>query len=41
VDTKADVVKDVVEEAKPLNGLNIQLKWIYGDASMTMDRGQC
>jgi hypothetical protein len=43
--TKSDVVmavvgKDVVEEVEPLNGLNMQLKRVYGDACMTVERGQ-
>jgi hypothetical protein len=42
---KADVVmanvsKDVVEEGEPLNGLNMQLKRVYGNACMPVDRGQ-
>jgi hypothetical protein len=36
----AEVSKDVVEEVEPLNGLNMQLKRVYGDACMTADRGQ-
>jgi hypothetical protein len=36
----ADVSKDVVEEAEPLNGLNMQLKRVYGDACMPADRGK-
>jgi hypothetical protein len=34
------VSKDVVEEAEPLNGLNMQLKRVNGDACMPADRGQ-
>jgi hypothetical protein len=42
---KSDVVmavvgKDVAEEVEPLNGLNMQLKRVYGDACMTVKRGQ-
>jgi hypothetical protein len=42
---KADVVmanvsKDVIEEGEPLNGLNMQLKRVYGNACMPVDRGQ-
>jgi hypothetical protein len=42
---KADVVmdvvgKDVVEEDEPLNGLNVQLTRVYGDACMLVERGQ-
>jgi hypothetical protein len=40
VDTKADVVKDFVEAAEPLNGLNMQLKRVYDDAFMAVERGQ-
>jgi hypothetical protein len=36
----ADVSKDVVEDAEPLNGLNMQLKRVSGDACMQADRGQ-
>jgi hypothetical protein len=36
----AVVSKDVVEEAEPLNGLNMQLKRVYSDACMTVERGQ-
>jgi hypothetical protein len=36
----ADVSKDVVEEAEPLNGLNMQLKQVYGNACMPADRDQ-
>jgi hypothetical protein len=39
-DTKAGVGKDVVEEAEPLNGLNMQLKQVYGDTCITMERWQ-
>jgi hypothetical protein len=39
-DTKADVVKDVVEAAEPLNGLNMQLKRFNDDACMAVERGQ-
>jgi hypothetical protein len=39
-DTKADVVKDVVEAAELLNGLNMQLKRVYDDACMAVERGQ-
>jgi hypothetical protein len=35
-DTKADVVKNVVEAAEPLNGLNMQLKRVYDDACMAV-----
>jgi hypothetical protein len=34
------VSKDVAEEVEPLNGLNMQLKRVYGGACMTMERGQ-
>jgi hypothetical protein len=37
---KTVVSKDVVEEAKPLNGLNMQLKKVYGDDYMIVERGQ-
>jgi hypothetical protein len=42
---KADVVmdvvgKDVLEEDEPLNGLNVQLTRVYGDACMLVERGQ-
>jgi hypothetical protein len=36
----ADVVKDVVEAAKPLNGLNMQLKKDYDDACPIVEGGQ-
>jgi hypothetical protein len=36
----AVVGMDVVEEAKPLNGLNMQIKRVYGDACMIVERGQ-
>jgi hypothetical protein len=36
----AIVGKDAVEEAEPLNGLNMELKKVYGDACMQADRGQ-
>jgi hypothetical protein len=39
-DMKADVGKEVVDEAKPLKGLNMQLKRVYGDACMPANRGQ-
>jgi hypothetical protein len=35
-DTKADVVKDVVEGAELLNGSNMQLKRVYDDACMAV-----
>jgi hypothetical protein len=38
-DMKADVGKDVVGQAEPLNGLNMQLKRVYGEACMPVDRG--
>jgi hypothetical protein len=38
-DMKADVGKDVVGEAEPLKGLNMQLKRVYGVACMAADRG--
>jgi hypothetical protein len=37
---KADVGKDPVEDAEPLNGLNMQLKRVYGDTCTTVERGQ-
>jgi hypothetical protein len=39
-DTKADVVKDVVEAAEPLSGLNMQLKRVHDEACITVDKGQ-
>jgi hypothetical protein len=36
----ADVCKNVVGQAEPLNNLNMQLKRVYGDACMPADRGQ-
>jgi hypothetical protein len=36
----ADVGKDVVGQVEPLNGLNMQIKRVYGDACMPADRGQ-
>jgi hypothetical protein len=37
-DMMADVGKDVMEEAKPLIGLNMQLKRVYGNVCMTVER---
>jgi hypothetical protein len=39
-DTKADVVKDVMEEVGPLSGLNMQLKRVHDGACITVDKGQ-
>jgi hypothetical protein len=36
----ADVVKDIVVEAVPLSGLNMQLKRVHDETCMTADRGQ-
>jgi hypothetical protein len=38
---KGDVGKNFVDEAEPLNVLNMQLNRVYGDACMPVDRGQC
>jgi hypothetical protein len=39
-DTKADVGKAVMEVAEPLSGLNMQLKRVYDEACITIDKGQ-
>jgi hypothetical protein len=39
-DTKANVGKAVMEVAEPLSGLNMQLKRVYDEACITVDKGQ-
>jgi hypothetical protein len=32
-----EVPAEVMEEAKPLHGLNMQFKWVYNDACITVE----